>query len=438
MNYQLFIASRYLRSKRRTRFISLITYITAGGVTIGVAALVIVLSVMNGLETEVRDRIIGAEAHVRVTQFHEEPMMDYLTVASRLGNIPHITGVSPFIQSKGMLRFGKGIEGAVIKGIDPASVGQVSDLPRILIAGDLSLEPDTAHIPSQNPSSDSFRRHLDEAVRVPTDSDAQPNSLSGIVIGRQLAFRMGTVIGDSVVVISPVGFTSLLSTPRLKRFRVAGIFETGIFEYDDMFTYVSLPAAQELFDMGSGVTGIEMKLYHREMAEVVSRSIESTLGYPYFPRTWMDMHSTLFRWMKLEKWLYTILLSLIILVAAFNIVSSQIMMVLEKRREIGILKAMGASREGIMQIFLYEGIIVGALGTVLGLILGYLLCWAQQTYKFFSLPGDVYFLSYLPVRMQVLDFVTVALVALGLSLLATVYPARRAAALDPVEVIRYE
>lgn len=417
MNYAWFIARRYLRSKRRTRFISLITYITIGGVTIGVAALVIVLSVMNGLETEVRQRIIGSEAHLRVTRFHEEPMTDWRRVAEMVSRLPHVEGASPYIQNKGMLRFGKDIEGAVIKGVDPTSVGQVSDLPNIIVAGKLALDP--------SPSN-------------PSDPAGPRSGLPGIILGRQLAFRMGAAVGDSLVVISPTGLTSLTSTPRLKRFVVAGVFESGIFEYDDMFVYVSLAAAQDLFDLEESVTGVEFKLDDLKVAEDVAKHVEQELGYPYYPRTWNDLHRTLFRWMRLEKWLYTILLSLIILVAAFNIVSSQIMMVLEKRREIGILKAIGAANQGIMNVFVYEGLIIGVIGTALGLVIGYALCWAQMTYKFFSLPGDVYFLSFLPVKMQVSDFAIVALVATGLTLLATVHPARRAAQLDPVEAIRYE
>ena len=186
------------------------------------------------------------------------------------------------------------------------------------------------------------------------------------------------------------------------------------------------------------MTGIELKLKKLNYAEQVKNRIERDFGYPFYARTWYDMHRTLFHWMKLEKWLYLILLSLIILVAAFNIISSQIMMVLEKKREIGILKAIGATRDEIMRIFLYEGLIVGGVGTVMGLVLGYILCWAQETYKFFSLPGDVYLLNYFPVRMQVFDFIIISVVALLLTLLATVYPARRAGTLDPVEAIRYE
>lgn len=427
MNFELFIADRYLRSKRHTGFISLITYISAGGVMIGTAALVIVLSVMNGFESEVRNRIIGADAHLKVTLFHEQPMNNYRAVADSLRLRSEVVGVMPFIQEKGLLRRGKTIEWALVKGIEETSVGMVGDLPKSIVAGSLDL---------------------DGPVRVIADPLAEPQAaareplggggLTGIILGRQLSFRLGAAVGDTVLLISPTGMTSLFSSPRLMRFIVTGIFETGIYEYDDSFSYISLAAAQDLFELQGGVSGLEVRLRSPDLAEGVARQVEEQLGYPYYPRTWNDMHRTLFRWMKIEKWIYTILLSLIILVAAFNIISSQIMVVLEKRREIGILKAIGATRQRIVRIFMFEGMIVGLVGTISGLALGWGLCRAQQLYGFFSLPGDVYFLSSLPVRMQALDFLIIAVVSLGLTLLATVYPARRAGRLDPVEAIRYE
>lgn len=428
MNFEFFIASRYLRSKQRTGFISLITYISAGGVMIGTAALVIVLSVMNGFEGEVRTRIIGADAHIRLTEFHDSPLDNWQSIRDSITSIRHILGLSPYVQGKGMIRRGRVVEGVMIRGIDVSTIGKVSDLPRNVVAGNLAILPsqirqrvvEQAESGQQNPPPDST------------------SALPGIVLGRQLAFRMNVNVGDSLILISPSGMVSLMSSPKIARFVLTGIFETGIYEYDDLFAYIPLSDSQELLELGTAVTGLEIKLDHLDAAKAVADEIDNRLGYPYYPQTWEDMHKTLFRWMKIEKWMYTILLSLIILVAAFNIISSQIMVVLEKRREIGILKAMGATRESVMKIFMYEGLIVGTTGTLAGLILGWGLCRAQQVYKFFSLPGDVYFLNSLPVKMQSLDFVVIALVSLALTLIASIYPARRAGKLDPVQAIRYE
>lgn len=430
MGYELFIANRYLRSKRRTGFISIITYISAAGVMVGVAALIIVLSVANGFEAEVRDRIIGADAHIKLNMFHQTPMLNYIETIQQVMTVEHVTGASPYIEGKGMLRKNKTVEGALIKGVDETTVGQIGDLPQTIVSGRLALLPETAETRADESISSKF----------PGDTAGinQVRTLPGVVLGTQLSYRLGAFIGDTLIAISPTKMTSFFSAPQVAKFVVTGIFETGIFQYDDTYAYISIESAQDLFMTEAAVSGIEIKLENLDQADAVKYELENLLGYPYRASTWYSMHSTLFRWMQMEKWLFTILLSLIILVAAFNIVSSQIMIVLEKRREIGILKAIGASREGIMRIFLYEGLIVGVVGTILGLIVGYGVCWGQQTFKWLSLPGDVYFLNSLPVQMQVWDFVIITIVSLGLAILASVYPARRASALDPVEAIRYE
>lgn len=434
MIFELFVANRYLRSKRRTGFISLITYISVLGIMIGVAALVIVLSVTNGFETEVRERIINVDAHIKVTKFSDAELDDYQAVADKLRSIEHVIGVSPYIQDKGMLRFGKSIEGVFFKGIDESSVDQVSDLRNTLVAGELRVDPVQGR--SQAPDTLLIEKRVKPEM-TPLFSDVDPD-MPGIILGSQLSFRLNAVVGDVIIAISPSGMTGMFSSPQVERLVVTGVFETGLYEYDDAYCYISISTAQKLFLLEDAASGIELKLDNVDRASKVKNLIDEKLRYPFYARTWHDMHITLFRWMKIEKWLYTLLLSLIILVAAFNIVSSQIMMVLEKRREIGILRAIGTTRKQIMRIFMLEGLIIGITGTLLGDLLGYGLCWAQVKYRFFALPGDVYFLSALPVKMEFFDFVLITFVSLALTLLATVYPARRAGSLDPVETIRYE
>jgi len=414
MSYELFIARRYLKSKRKTGFISLITYISMLGVAIGVAALIIVLSIMNGFESEVRSRIIGFGSHIELRKFHQEPMSDYPAVADQVENVEHIVGLSPYIQEKGLVFHPKNKkkEGLAVKGIDPGTVGSVSDIEQDVVYG------------------------VFDVGEVHSDGS---RSYPGIVLGRYLADKLGADLGDKIQILSPTGITPLLSSmPRFFTFQVTGFFETGIFEFDDLFAYIDIHEAQRLFDMKNQVSGLEIKLDDLDRADAVKAAIEDILGYPYTAITWFQMNKNLFSWMQIEKWGAFIILSLIIMVAAFNIISTLIMIVLEKTKEIGILKSMGATSSGIMKIFMFEGLIGGVVGTVLGCVLGYGLCWAQLKYEFFSLPPDVYIISALPVLMRVRDFFMISGAAIFLCFMATVYPAFKAANLNPVEAIRYE
>lgn len=414
MTFELFIASRHLRSKRRTGFVSLITYISVFGVMIGVAALIIVLSVMNGFESEVRSRIVGFDAHVRVGTYHDRGIEGYAQVVSQIHDVPHILGISPYIVDKGLIRSAESSgEGVIIKGVDPATVVKVSDLERNIVYGSLGLGM--------------------------TAGAEGERSLPGIVLGFNLADKLVVGIGDKVTIISPVGVTGMLGPmPPVMQFRVTGYFQTGLYQYDDTFAYISLESAQKLFKMGEAVTGLELRLDNLSNARWVAQQIDERLGYPYRTTTWFDMNRNLFSWMQIEKWAAFIILSLIIMVAAFNIASTLIMIVLEKTKEIGILKSMGATARSIMKIFVFEGLITGVVGTVLGCVAGYVLCWSQLEYKWFSLPGDVYIINFLPVLMKWTDFVWVSLAAILISYVATLYPAWKASRLDPVQAIRYE
>lgn len=411
MPYELFIARRYLKSRQKTGFINTITYITVSGVAIGAAALIIVLSVMNGFESEVRERIIGFDTHIRLRTYHNQGLDDYKEVMEIIRDIPHIIGISPYIWEKGMIRSGKYSDGIILKGSDPATLSQVSDLDRNIIYGENNLG------------------------MVSRDEGAD---LPGIVVGAYLADRLYIALGDVVTVFSLSGVRSMFQMPPVKQFIITGYFETGMFEFDNAYAYISIEAAQELFRMEDRVSGLEIRLDDLYKAGEVVEKIDEKLGYPYTADTWFEMRRSLFSWMQLEKWAMFIVLCLIILVAAFNIITTLIMVVMEKTREIGILKSMGATSHSIQHIFLYEGVVVGVIGTLLGCLIGYGLCWAQIKYEFFKLPGDVYFISTLPVRMQVTDFLFISGASIVICLISALYPAMRASKLVPVDAIRYE
>jgi len=411
--YELFIARRYLRARRKTGFINLITYISIFGVAIGVAALIIVLTVMNGFEEEVRSRIIGFDSHVRFRRYHNDPIDEYRTYMDTIRTIPHVTGVSPYIMDKGLIRNGQRSTFVFMKGTDQETVTEVSDLDKNIVQGDLELGNVAAE-----------------------DSTILP----GIVLGRWVAEELMADVGHKIVIISGKGVRSIFQQPQVKQFVVTGLFETGFYEFDNTFVYVSLESAQELLRLGDTVSGIEVSLDDMYRAKPVADTIDEKIGFPQFSMTWFELKRNLFSWMQLEKWAMFIILCLIILVAAFafNIISTLIMVVMEKTREIGILKAMGATSRSVLKIFIYEGIVVGVIGTALGCFIGYMLCWLQIKYDFISIPGDVYFINSLPMKMQVLDFVWISLAALVICLGASLYPAKRASKLVPVDAIRYE
>jgi lipoprotein-releasing system permease protein len=413
MSYELFIARRYLRSKRKVKFISVITLFSVGGVFVGVAALNIVLAVMNGFESEVRSRIVGTTAHINVLAFHDEGMTDHEKILPIIEKVDHVEAAAPFVYYKAAIRSKHRSDGILVRGIDPLREARVTKLNENILYGDLRLEP----YPGEN-----------------------GKVLPGIVLGATLAEGLGAVLGQNVTLLSlrDTGDAAAWMVPKVAQFRVVGLFETGMYEYDSAMAYISIAAAQKLFDLGDRVTGIQVKTDDLYKAEAVAKVIGQTLGYPYYTVDWMHMHKNLFSWMTLEKWGMFIVLSLIVIVATFNIVSTLIMVVMERTKDIGILKSMGATSGSIMRIFMFEGLLVGLVGTLLGCVGGYLICWLQETFHFFSLPAEIYFINTLPVEMRIMDFVKVALAAMGLCFFATVYPARKGAKLVPVDAIRYE
>jgi lipoprotein-releasing system permease protein len=411
MSFEFFIAKRYLKAKRRTGFISIITYISIGGVMIGVTALILVLSVMNGFEQEVRSRLLGADAHVRLRKFFSKTITDVDSILTLVKKIDHVVGASPAIYEEGMISSKDEQHATVIKAIDSKTAGSVTDIADKMVLGELDLSP----------------KMIDG------------KKLPGIVLGKYLADGINALrIGDIVTVWAMPKKGGIFTQPRIKQFYVAGLVEIGYYEYDKVFSYMSIPDAQKLFNMGDGVSWIEIKLDDYELADRVKEEIEEQLGYPYTALTWFQLNRSLYSWMEIEKWGSFVILSLIIMVAAFNIISSLIMVVMEKTREIGILKSMGASSKSIMKIFVFEGLLVGIIGTFLGCIIGYSAGFAQLYFNIISLPGDVYLISSLPIVMKWTDFMAIASISIFLSLSASVFPAYKASQLEPVEAIRYE
>ena len=416
MPFELFVGLRYLKARRKQAFISLITVISIGGVALGVMALIVVLAVMSGFEHDLRAKILGTNAHLWVLRHGDRGMEEPDRALELIRGVPHVVAVSPFTYHQVMLSTDRGVAGAVLRGLDIDSAEKVTALTK------------------------SFTEVDPARLKEPADGGGWHLAPDGIIVGRALASNLGIGLGTRVNVISPFGsvLTPFGMGPRMRSFTVAGIFELGMYEYDSTLAYVTIPTAQQFFRMGAAVTGIEVKLDDLYKAKEVGVEITSRLGFPYFTRDWMQLHRNLFAALKLEKIAMFIILAMIVLVAAFNIVSTLIMKVMDKTAEIGILKSIGATSRSIMAIFMVEGVVIGLVGTLLGTAAGALICKLQATYKIVRLRGDVYLLDALPILMKETDLVLIASAALVLSFLATLYPSWQASRLDPVVAIRYE
>lgn len=409
MKLPFWIAVRYLRTRRQHGFITLLTGISIGGVALGVTALLTVLAVMNGFENEVQTRIAGTDAHVVLLGETAAGIDAPDTLVARARRLPGVLGAAAFTYTKAMVLHQGLAEGLVVKGVDLAEERRVT----------------------------SVAEHIEPALEAIPETDAE--GLPGIVLGSELAARLSASVGDVVVLASLAGAeqSAMGFAPRLRKFRVAGLFTSGLYTYDSSFGFIAIPAAQSFFQLGGAVTGVEIKLADMFDAPRASMAILEALQVPGVrANNWIELNRNLFTWMKLEKVVMFVILALIVLVAAFNIVSTLFMVVLEKRRDIGVLKSMGATRATILQIFLVEGLLIGGLGTGLGVVLGGVLIALLRRYPVVRLPGDVYFIERLPVRPESGDFAAVILAALLLCLAAALYPAWRAASLEPVDAIR--
>jgi lipoprotein-releasing system permease protein len=410
MQFELFIGARYLRAKQKQAFISLTTLLSIAGVTVGVMALIIVIAVMAGFESDLKSRILSVESHIVVMR-HGGSFTDYSKISDWINGVEGVKASTPFILSQIMIRSASGMSGAVVRGIVPESAGKV-----ITSIG-----------------HDGLKALMQRSAAKPSATD-----VPGVVLGKELMKNLGVTKGDMIHMLSPRGMISPAGLiPVMKRFQVVGEFESGMYEYDGSIAYINLSDAQKFLHMEDAVTGIEVRVNDIYKARQISETITSRLGFPYWSRDWMQMNRNLFSALKLEKTVMFIILALIVLVAAFNIASSLIMMVMEKTKDIAILKAMGATDQSIRRIFVFKGMTIGMIGTSLGVVLGYVLCKLLEHYKFIELPGDVYYITKLPVLLKTFDVVSIATASLIICFIATLYPAKQASKLNPVEAIRY-
>ncbi len=410
MQYEWFVSLRHLRARQRQGFISLISLISVSGVAVGVMALIVVLAVMTGFTRELRAKILGFNSHV-VVQAQAGTIADPRALLQEVAATAGVRAVTPYIYIQTMITsWGEGGVGAVVRGIDPGSAGRVIALGQQLTRGslaDLTAGPET---------------------RIP-----------GIIVGKQLAEQLRVGMGDKVRLLSADGpLTPMGVIPQIKTCRVVGIFASGMYEYDSSLAYVSLATAQQFLDLGDRVHGLEIRVDDIYQAPAIAGRIQKKLGPGYLARDWISMNHNLFSALKLEKTAMFIVLALIVLVAAFNIISTLIMVVMEKGKEIAVLKSMGATSASIMRIFVYEGLIIGLSGTILGVGGGLAICKLLGRYQFIKLPGDVYPMTTLPVQVLPLDVTLVAMAAVFITLLATLYPSWQASRVDPVVALRHE
>ena len=420
MPFELLIGLRYLKAKRRSTFISIITFISTAGVTLGVMALIVVLAVMTGFEEDLKEKILGTNAHIVVIR-NGAPMEEYRAVIEKLKGFKGVQAATPFIYNQVMLSSGKNVSGVVLRGIDVASDKQVTRLSSSIVEGNIDeLDP-----------------------KMERGADTTP----GLMVGKELAKHLNLFLGDKVNVISPMGnITPLGMMPRMKPFRVTGIFNTGMFEYDSTLAYVSLNQAQRFFDLGDTVTGIQLKVEDVYHTDELARSINREMGVNFYARDWMQMNKNILFALKTEKIVMFIILTLIVLVAAFGIASTLFMVVMEKNRDIAILKSMGATAASIMKIFVLEGLIIGIIGTLIGVVSGLLLALNLEHVinviqnitgqNFFS--KDIYYLDRFPSLVVPSDVLLISVTAIFISFLATLYPAWQASRMLPAEALRYE
>ena len=415
MSLEWYIARRYLSSRRGPRFLSLITLIAVGGVFVGVMALIVVTAVMSGLQRDLRDKILGTNPHIWVTTFGDNLRLEASEeLTQQVRGIDGVVAAAPFINTQvGLLNQAGYAEGAVLRGVDTSVPGEpITEIVNQIRSRELSLGP--------------------------TESGHPP-----LLLGEALADRFGLFPGDIVTVMSIQDVTinqlTGLPNPTYRRFEVAGRFRTGMWEYDNSFVYTTLAAAQDVSGLGEAVSGLEVRVEDPMRSDEMGERIRTELGgFPYRTEDWKTMNSSLFDALKLEKMAMGVILLLIVVVAAFNIISTLVMVVTDKTREIGILKSMGLKSRQVQRIFMLQGVVIGTMGSLLGAGMGLLLTWLLDRYEFIKIPGEVYFIDRLPVAFEWMDIGVILILSMFISFIATIYPARQAARLYPLDAIRHE
>ncbi|MDR3726107.1 MAG: ABC transporter permease [Terracidiphilus sp.] len=422
MRFELFLALRYLKAKRRQAVVGVVTTISIAGVAAGVAALIIALAITNGMRRDLQDRLLGASAHVDLMRVESDGIRDWQPLLNHLRSVPHVAAAAPGIYGQVLVSRGPRAGFALIKGIIPAQEKTVSNILESVTSGSAKdLEPEAA---MPNPGMDS------NPANIPYPA---------LVLGKDIAEQIGAQVGDSVLVTSPQGeLTPLGLAPKYQRFRVVGIFHSGFYQYDAAMAFMRLTDAQSLFSEPDLLSVISFKVDDMDRAPAIGRSIEQAAGKGFMTTNWMEVNREIFRALKLEQVVTFIVIALIVIVAALNILIALTMMVMEKTRDIAVLMSFGVEPGQVRRIFLLQGFLISVIGTAVGLVLGYIAAWAGGHYHFIHLSAEVYSIDTLPFAPRPLDGLIVAVVSIGISLLATLYPSSAAASVLPAEALRYE